>query len=569
MLAGKGGSLDHALLATLIFATYLVLFLFRAADDNALTSWRWVFAASDVARGLMLVIASLSSAFLLARIPWPARHRAALLFLISFTCAAAFWSEPEVIVDAARYFTQAKHLELYGVRYFFQEWGKGIQAWTDLPVVPFLYGLIFYLFGESRLYVQILTTALFAGTAVLTYHIGRRLWGEEMGFRAGCLLLGTPYLFTQVPLMLVDVPTMFLFTLALMAFLRALDEGGIWMTILAPVSLFLALFSKYSTWPLLSLLIIATLVRALGATGPSEARSYLARGAVTALAALLPAGAAVLSKPEVFVAQMDLLRGYQWAGLRRWEEGLLSTLMFQTSPLVTAAAISSLPLAVRDRDWRYAILCWPVLTLLLMDVHRIRYMLPVFPLISLMAAHGLQAVETPGLRRFLVLSAVLPSLAIGIFAYLPFLHRTSAVNLQHAADFLKAIGAERVEVFTLPPPDGMVNPAVAVPILDLFTDSEIVYRPSSMPRPAPEELARSSLRFTWELRNPGYYGPDNKGQGDAVVVVAGAHFPVSMPPEVAARIGTLSGSQAYSTAGDPYRYKTMVTVYHRVNRGMP
>jgi hypothetical protein len=94
-------------------------------------------------------------------------------------------------VDASRYFTQAKHLELYGVKYFVSEWGKDINAWTDMPLVPFLYGVVFSIFGETRIYIQILNTTFFSLTAVLTFELGKILWDEETGFFAG-VLLGAP-----------------------------------------------------------------------------------------------------------------------------------------------------------------------------------------------------------------------------------------------------------------------------------------------------------------------------------------------------------------------------------------
>ena len=93
-----------------------------------------------------------------------------------------FWKVPEVIVDASRYFTQAKHLDVYGIGYFLREWGRDINIWTDMPLIPFLYGLIFKLFGESRIYIQAFTTLLFSLTVVLTYNIGKTLWDETVGF---------------------------------------------------------------------------------------------------------------------------------------------------------------------------------------------------------------------------------------------------------------------------------------------------------------------------------------------------------------------------------------------------
>ena len=218
--------LAYAAVALLSLAAFLTLFLFRAQDDNRLTSWRWVLADADVFWITPVLAAGLFLAAALVRVPFARRRPAGVLFLCSFAVAAVSWGEPEVIVDASRYFTQAKHLELYGLAYFLREWGGQIAAWTDLPLIPLLYGLIFSLAGEDRIYIQVFTTLLFSASAVLTYLIGRTLWDEATGFCAGALLLGMPYLLTQVPLMLVDVPTMFFLLLAVFTTLKALERGG-------------------------------------------------------------------------------------------------------------------------------------------------------------------------------------------------------------------------------------------------------------------------------------------------------------------------------------------------------
>ena len=110
-----------------------------------------------------------------------------------------------------------------------------------MPLLPFLYGLIFRFFGEVRAYIQIFITFLFAMTVVLTYLIGKDLWDEEIGFSAGLLLLGMPYLLTQVPLMLIDVPAMFFLTLSVFTYIRALKHGGMWLCF-SSVAVFLAFF---------------------------------------------------------------------------------------------------------------------------------------------------------------------------------------------------------------------------------------------------------------------------------------------------------------------------------------
>jgi len=103
------------------------------------------------------------------------------------------------------------------------------------------------------------TTFLFSMTAIFTYLIGKMLWDSDTGFYGGILLLAVPFLFTQVPLMLVDVPTMFFLTFTIFAFIMALNRGGIWIFI-SSFAIFLAVFSKYSTWLMLSVLVVVFLV---------------------------------------------------------------------------------------------------------------------------------------------------------------------------------------------------------------------------------------------------------------------------------------------------------------------
>jgi 4-amino-4-deoxy-L-arabinose transferase-like glycosyltransferase len=209
----KGGNkidVDQYLFIFILSLTVpFVLYFNRHLDDNRLTSWNWVFDFVDLSRiGLMLGMA-LVLAWLLSSVSFYEKSKPLVLFVAAYVMASSFWSAPEVIVDASRYFTQAKQLSVYGVGYFVEQWGREIFAWTDLPLVPFLYGLVFKFFGEQRIFIQALNTFFYSSTVVLTYQLGKTLWDEDTGFRSGLLLLGFPYVYTQVPLMLTDVPTMF------------------------------------------------------------------------------------------------------------------------------------------------------------------------------------------------------------------------------------------------------------------------------------------------------------------------------------------------------------------------
>ncbi|MEJ2324977.1 MAG: glycosyltransferase family 39 protein [Nitrospirota bacterium] len=209
----KDRAVNYLSAALLAFAVFFALYALRFVDDNRLTSWAMVFRGVDV-MGLLPVLALGSFA---AYVLSGRRFGPVALGIGSFLAAMLFWREPEMLVDASRYFTQAKHLELYGPGYFLEHWGRGIEAWTDLPLVPFLYGLSFKVFGESRVTIQVLTTLMFSSTVVLTSLIGRDFWDETTGDLGGAFLMAMPYLYTQVPQVLVDVPSMFFVTLMVSA----------------------------------------------------------------------------------------------------------------------------------------------------------------------------------------------------------------------------------------------------------------------------------------------------------------------------------------------------------------
>ncbi len=316
----------------LFLPVFITAFFLRGLDDNSLFSWSWVFAAVEGWPVYLFLAAGLVIAAFLSLWAVPDDYHIPFLAVISFAAIVPLWQEPELIIDASRYFTQAKHLEIYGIPYFFEEWGGGIVAWTDMPLVPFLYGFIFKVFGETRAGIQVFTTALFSLTTVLTYLIGKRLWGRETGFSGALLLLGIPYLLTQVPLMLVDVPTMCFFTLAVFAFLEAMNRsGGIWISISA-VSIVLAVLSKYSSWLLLSILPVMLAVHYFekkATTGRTCAR----RGFLVLAASGLLSAAILSTKPDVISEQISLLRGYQIPGLERWGESFFSTFFFRSIPL--------------------------------------------------------------------------------------------------------------------------------------------------------------------------------------------------------------------------------------------
>ncbi len=543
--------------AVLLLATFGGLYHWRALDDNRLTSWQYVFGFADPRKVLLLLEAGILPALFLSKSSWPGRRPRLFLFFFSYAAAALFWPEPEVIVDASRYFTQAKNLELFGAGYFLREWGRAVPAWTDMPAVPFVYGLIFRSLGEHRLFIEMFNTLLFSLTVVLTFLTGRELWGDDAGFLAGMLLLGIPYLFSQVPLMLVDMPCTFLLMLSVYAFIRALEGGG-QMILLAAVAVFITVFAKYSTWLMLTVLPVILAVYCVRRPSQTAGR-YLMRGLLVFLASGAMIGCFAAYKHDVISAQMKLLVAYQKPGLRRWGESFLSTFVFQTWPWLTAAAVYSLFRATGKRDLRFLIVLWLPLLIIALRIERMRYSVMAFPMIAMAAASGLIGLKRRETAMFAVYLIAVSSIVLAASAFLPFLDRISTVNIEKAGAFLDDLGDSGIRVFTVPEEDPVVNPAVAVPLLDLFTTRSIHYdyTPSFA---VSRDILTSPLRFTFEYRNPPYYREG--GGGESAVVVISGKKGEPLPAGIEERVRGFHRAKVFDTTENVFEYQVVATIYY-------
>lgn len=527
----------------------------RHLDDNSLTSWAWVLAGRDLVGLWVLHLAVIIAALALSRRVLPGRWRLTAAVLGAFAAGVALTGEPEVVVDASRYFVQAKHLELFGLAAFLRDWGGALPAWTDLPLPGLLYGAVFRLFGEHRLPQQIVTAGLFALTAFATARIGALLWGAAVGVRGALLLLAIPCLLVQVPLLMADVPAMAAVTTALWLFLESLERGGVARAAAASLAIAAAFLAKYSTWVLLcgAFAIILLLEAARGRW------AAVARGTCVAAAGALAPLLYALAKPGLVRSQLALLAGFQWEGLRRWVESYPSTFLFQAHPLLAAAALAALWQGWRARDRKVLVAAALPLVLFALGARRSRYLLPAFPMIALLAARGLEAL--PGrARRFAVLAAVGFSLVTVFAVYLPFLKWVNTANLLEAGRFLDERGVATVEATVRPAPGVAINPEVAVPLLDYHTAARVVVRDPAPPAPPHDEVRASSFRFTWEQPLPSWYrdtGPP--APGAARLLITGdpdQETTALLAAEVAGRV-----PDAVFARDAVFRYRTHVWVW--------
>ena len=548
------------IISLLTLLAFIILFVCRTLDDNRLTSWEWAFLYADPARIFLILIFSILIAYFLSRLPFVDKHPALFLFTFSFAISSLFWREPEIILDASRYFTQAKHLEVYGAGYFVREWGKAIPAWTDMPVMPFLYGLIFKFFGEARIYAQIFTSILFSLTAALTCLIGSTLWNRDTGLIGGILFLGIPCILVNVPLMMVDVPLMFFVTLSVFLFLKAL-ECGKWFTVFSSFSITLTFFTKYSAWLMLSVLVVILVVYIIRESGERE--KIIIRGMLIISVSGLLAGAFILYKLDVFSEQIRFLLSFQKPGLKRWSESFLSTFFFQTHPFITIAAGYSVYSAIRKKDLKYAIILWMVLLVFLFQIKRSRYIIMIFPMLSLMASYGLMHIKNREMVKFFAFCIACFSVVLAVFAYLPMTEKISLVNLRDAGQYIDSLDGGTVEVFAVQTGEPDANIAVSVPILDIFTSKKIRYEYMRAIPISQQEAEISPLRFTWEYKNPDYYSETNKKEDSAVVALISDDKILKLPAYVESRIKDYRRVKRFTVSDDMFRFQVFVSVHSR------
>jgi hypothetical protein len=182
-------------------------------------------------------------------------------------------------------------------------------------------------------------------------------------------------------------------------------------------------------------------------------------------------------------------------------------------------------------------------------------------MIALMASYGLAVIKDKQVRRFIVLCAVISSLLLSLFFYLPFLQKMSASNIQDAGMFLNSISSEEIEVLTISSEGEVINSAVTVPLLDLFTNKRLKYNytPDSV---SSDDIGESSLRFTWDYRNPEYYIPEaveNEKRGTLVVITSESGQ--DEPEYIKGRRAGLSLKTVFDRSTDIFSYVTEVRVY--------
>lgn len=186
-------------------------------------------------------------------------------------------------------------------------------------------------------------------------------------------------------------------------------------------------------------------------------------------------------------------------------------------------------------------------------------MIPLLPLLTLMAAYGIQALQDARLQRFISYVCVFSSLVVVFGAYKPFLQRTSMNNLLAAGQFLDTLPTDSFSVLCLPQHESSGSTYAALPILDLYTQKNLrsaTLWPSITDQPA--DFLKTSLRFSWELQQPDFYLPAvPNGTMPRVIIASGDLLPPQGTPDATNKQTVL---KKFDQRTGVFRYKAFVAI---------
>jgi membrane-associated phospholipid phosphatase len=157
---------------------------------------------------------------------------AALAALTAVRLVALKFSVVDLFPDEARYWAWAQ--------------APAFGYFSKPPLIAWITAGVGHICGSSEACVRAPAPLFYGGTALVAYFIARHLYGERAAFWTGlCIALGTGVVFSA-RIMSTDVPLLFFWALALLAYVKLLDApASRWSAVLG-LALGFGLLAKYA-----------------------------------------------------------------------------------------------------------------------------------------------------------------------------------------------------------------------------------------------------------------------------------------------------------------------------------
>jgi 4-amino-4-deoxy-L-arabinose transferase-like glycosyltransferase len=141
-------------------------------------------------------------------------------------------SNVDLFVDESQYWSWSRELA----------WGY----FSKPPLLAWIINLTTVVCGDGEACVRAPTPVLHFGTSIIIYLTARRLYGQRVGFWAALLMMMGPGMVFSARIISTDVPLIFFWALALLAYIRLIEQiSWRWATVLG-LALGMGLLAKYA-----------------------------------------------------------------------------------------------------------------------------------------------------------------------------------------------------------------------------------------------------------------------------------------------------------------------------------
>jgi 4-amino-4-deoxy-L-arabinose transferase-like glycosyltransferase len=139
-------------------------------------------------------------------------------------------------------------LELYPDEAQYWWWAQtpDFGYFSKPPLIAWIVWITTTIFGEREWAIRVAAPLLHGATALMLFAIGKRVGDARLGFWSALAYATLPGVSYSSGLISTDVPLLFCWSLALYAFLRALDEEGWRWPLLCGIALGYGLLAKYA-----------------------------------------------------------------------------------------------------------------------------------------------------------------------------------------------------------------------------------------------------------------------------------------------------------------------------------
>lgn len=430
---------------------------------------------------------------------------AACLVLLTLASQIFFLRIPETNPDFTRYIQHAQIFTDYGPLYYFDQWGSAFSTHVDLPTGSLPFGILFMIFGENRLIIQIFSVIIVITTAYLIFLLGNKIFSKKCGIISALLFLSFPFLLTQIPLLLVDIVSMFYLTAFAYFAYCYLEEGNVGTLLLSGALFFLAAFSKilaplFMLGIVLGLLIVTTVkydtiqpylrlsllffVSLIPSVIYFIHLSHLFSGTIlthinriyslpidwTVLCAGLVVASIVLAASPLFisVAKKAILRSrlrVECPHLDIILIGIVYCILFallffdfgrshfylRSLPIAVGIipallALISIGSVIRKRElMAVPLILWLIIPILFMPNTMYKYLQPAYPAIALLCGLTVCWVKDLRIQKYITVGAILMGLIIALCVFYPMCMTHSQNNVQNSVEYLDSVGLENQE----------------------------------------------------------------------------------------------------------------------------